>query len=97
MSSAVPAWDLAFVPTYTLTALRAWRFPGGSKSFSVRSVLAVRARGRLRMIFAAFWLMKCGFLAVASVIAVQGGEITMSVDHIWMKPKRGFERQDSSV
>ena len=49
------------------------------------------------MIFAAFWLMKCGFLAVASVIAVQGGEITMSVDHIWMKPKRGFESQDSAV
>jgi len=49
------------------------------------------------MILAAFWLMKCGFLAVASVIAVQGGEITMCVDHIWMKPKRGFESQDSAV
>jgi len=32
-----------------------------------------------------FMLMKCGFLTVASVVAVQGGEITTSVDHIWME------------
>ena len=42
-------------------------------------------------------LMKCGFLAVASVVAVQGGEMTTSVDHIWVKPKRGFESEDSAV
>src|SRR5438876_729309 len=47
--------------------------------------------------FCRFLLMKCGCVAVASVVAVQRGEITMSVDHIWLKPKRGLESQDSAV
>jgi hypothetical protein len=73
------AWDRVVRGRESSTALRGWEFPGGRRACQCVRLRCSRS-GPASNDSCCFLLMKCGFLAVASVVVMQGGEITMSVE-----------------